>query len=95
VDKEDSMESTRAATTLERAPADVLFVKSAFDVQNMHCSTCASTLERVLGSLPGVRRAVVFVTGRVEVNANPDLTATEDLLQALENGGFHATLVRG
>lgn len=88
------MESTvRPGTTIERATADALFAKSAFDVQNVHCSTCASTLERVLGSLPGVRRAVVFVTGRVEVTANPDLTTSDDLLQALEYGGFHATLV--
>jgi copper chaperone CopZ len=90
------METTsRPGTTIERAPADVLFTKSAFDVQNLHCSTCASTLERVLGSLPGVRRAVVFVTGRVEVTANPDLTTSDDLIQALEYGGFHATLVSG
>jgi copper chaperone CopZ len=90
----ETMLRTGTALT-QREPSDALFTESAFDVPNVHCSTCASTLERVLGSLPGVRRAVVFVTGRVEVTADPDLSTTDDLLQALENGGFHATLVRG
>ena len=89
------MESTvRPGTTIERA-REHAFTKSSFDVQNVHCSTCATTLERVLGSLPGVRRALVFVTGRVEVTADPELTTSEDLLRALEYGGFHATLVSG
>ena len=90
----ETMLRTGTALT-EREPSDAFFAKSAFDVPNVHCSTCASTLERVLGSLPGVRRAVVFITGRVEVTVDPDLTTTDDLLQALANGGFHATLVQG
>jgi copper chaperone CopZ len=85
--------NVRTGRTLERAPAEASFKKLAFDVQNVHCSTCASTLERVLGSLPGVRRAVAFVTGRVEVTADANITTSDDLLQALEYGGFHATLV--
>ena len=57
-------------------------------VEGMDCASCASTVEKRVSQLPGVRRAVVnFAAGRLDAEHDPDL-ALEELEKAIRDAGY-------
>ncbi|HUN25090.1 MAG TPA: heavy metal-associated domain-containing protein [Steroidobacteraceae bacterium] len=59
-------------------------------ISGMACAGCASTLTRVLASVPGVARAQVeLASGRARIEGGARI---EDLLRAVEAAGYEAKL---
>jgi Zn2+/Cd2+-exporting ATPase len=57
-------------------------------VTGMDCASCAATVEKRVGQLPGVRRAVVnFAAGRLDAEHDPGL-ALEDIEKAVRDAGY-------
>jgi Zn2+/Cd2+-exporting ATPase len=57
-------------------------------VAGMDCASCAVTVERRVGQLPGVRRAVVnFAAGRLDAEHEPGL-ALEEIEKAVRDAGY-------
>src|ERR687895_517355 len=57
-------------------------------VEGMDCASCAVTVEKRVGQLPGVRRAVVnFAAGRLDAEHNPGLPL-EELEAAVRDAGY-------
>jgi Zn2+/Cd2+-exporting ATPase len=57
-------------------------------VAGMDCASCAATVERRVGQLPGVHRAVVnFAAGRLDAEHDPGL-ALEEIEKAVRDAGY-------
>jgi Cu+-exporting ATPase len=62
------------------------------DLEGMTCSSCANRIERKLNKLDGVSATVNLATERATVAFDPQLTATPDLLGAVEAAGYSASV---
>ena len=63
-------------------------------VLGMHCGNCQSKVERALKSVAGVYTAVVDWTGgRAEVDFDDDVLTTTQLVGAVRQAGYDATVV--
>ncbi|MEL6208150.1 MAG: heavy metal translocating P-type ATPase, partial [Pseudomonadota bacterium] len=72
------------------AEAEAAAARAMLSLPSIHCSSCISGVERVLGEVPGVRSARVnFTLKRATVETEPGLTAA-DLVDVLERAGFEA-----
>jgi Zn2+/Cd2+-exporting ATPase len=73
------------------APEDVPLEnleRTVVRVAGMDCASCAATVERRVGQLPGVRRAVVnFAAGRLDAEHDPGL-ALEEIEKAVKDAGY-------
>lgn len=88
---------------LRVAPADLVAVvgKAGFavpgeshelNVDGMTCAACATRLERLLGRVPGVERAVVnLASGRAVVSAPAGVVDIPQLIEVARRAGFEAT----
>ena len=57
-------------------------------VEGMDCASCAATVEKRVGQLPGVHRAVVnFAAGRLDAEHDPGL-AVEEIEKAVRDAGY-------
>jgi Cd2+/Zn2+-exporting ATPase len=57
-------------------------------VEGMDCANCAATVERRVGQLPGMHRAVVnFAVGRLDAEHDPGL-ALEEIEKAVRDAGY-------
>src|ERR671917_321268 len=57
-------------------------------VEGMDCASCAATVEKRVGQLPGVRRAVVnFAAGRLDAEHDPGL-ALDEIEKAVRDAGY-------
>jgi len=57
-------------------------------VEGMDCASCAATVEKRVGQLPGVHRAVVtFAAGRLDAEHEPGL-ALEEIERAVRDAGY-------
>jgi Cd2+/Zn2+-exporting ATPase len=57
-------------------------------IEGMDCASCATTVERRVFQLPGVRRAVVnFAAGRLDAEHDPGL-ALEEIEKAVRDAGY-------
>jgi Zn2+/Cd2+-exporting ATPase len=57
-------------------------------VAGMDCASCAATVEKRVGQLPGVRRAVVnFAAGRLDAEHDPGI-ALEEIEKAVRDAGY-------
>ncbi|WP_099024288.1 heavy metal translocating P-type ATPase [Mycolicibacterium palauense] len=59
-------------------------------LDGMTCASCATRVERGLNRLEGVRATVNFAVERAHVE-HDDRTSTQDLLDAVESVGYHAS----
>lgn len=63
--------------------------KETFPVTGMMCAVCAGTVQKTLGSIPGVTEADVnFATGNATVSWNPALTSPDAMKRALDQAGY-------
>jgi heavy metal translocating P-type ATPase len=64
------------------------------ELAGMHCSACATRIQRSLGRLPAVASASVnLATTRAFVSYDPVALSTEDLCQAVSDVGYSASTV--
>jgi Zn2+/Cd2+-exporting ATPase len=62
--------------------------RTVIRVEGMDCASCAATVEKRVGQLPGVRRAVVnFAAGRLDAEHDPALSV-EALERAVKDAGY-------
>ena len=70
------------------APNERIPGKVSFPVEGMTCASCANRIEKVLGRVPGVQRAVVnFATAKATVEGDP---TWGELFTAVEKAGYKA-----
>lgn len=66
-----------------------------FTIGGMTCAACVNSVEGILRKLPGVKRAVVALATSVgEVEYDPTLISKDDIVNAIEDAGFEASLVQ-
>uniref|UniRef100_A0A2P2LSD6 HMA domain-containing protein n=1 Tax=Rhizophora mucronata TaxID=61149 RepID=A0A2P2LSD6_RHIMU len=66
-----------------------------FTIGGMTCAACVNSVERILRNLPGVKRAVVaLATSLGEVEYDPTVIGKDDIVNAIEDAGFEASLVQ-
>ncbi|KAJ6327322.1 hypothetical protein OIU78_014239 [Salix suchowensis] len=66
-----------------------------FTIGGMTCAACVNSVEGILRSLPGVKRAVVaLATSLGEVEYDPIVISKDDIVNAIEDAGFDASLVQ-
>ncbi|OWM85707.1 hypothetical protein CDL15_Pgr029130 [Punica granatum] len=66
-----------------------------FTIGGMTCAACVNSVEGILRSLPGVKRAVVaLATSLGEVEYDPSLISKDDIVNAIEDAGFEASFVQ-
>ena len=57
-------------------------------IEGMTCKMCPATIEKALGSLEGVQRAVVVLDAKTaEVEYDPAKVTVEDMIKAVEGAG--------
>ncbi|MCA1688461.1 MAG: cadmium-translocating P-type ATPase [Actinobacteria bacterium] len=62
--------------------------RTVIRVEGMDCASCAATVEKRVGQLPGVSRAVVnFAAGRLDAEHDPGL-ALEEIEKAVRDAGY-------
>jgi Cu+-exporting ATPase len=62
------------------------------EISGMTCASCANRVERRLNELDGVSASVNFATEVAAVEFDPALVGPEELLGAVEETGYHASL---
>ena len=61
-------------------------------IEGMTCSSCANRVEKSLNGLEGVEATVNFATERATVSFDPERTAAEELIEAVGDLGYSASL---
>ncbi|CAH9077172.1 unnamed protein product [Cuscuta epithymum] len=70
-------------------------VSGQFIIGGMTCAACVNSVEGILSSLPGVRKAVVaLATSLGEVEYDPMIISKNDIVNAIEDAGFEGVLVQ-
>ena len=65
---------------------------SAFRAEGFSCPSCVTKIEKQVGRLPGVRSvSVKFASARIEVEHDPTLTTTDDIVTEIGRAGYRAT----
>ncbi|MFW5774808.1 MAG: heavy metal translocating P-type ATPase, partial [Chitinivibrionales bacterium] len=65
-------------------------------IGGMHCASCAQTIEKNVGKLPGVNSAEVnFGAGSASVVYDPESVTLDDIRKAVESAGFEYLGVKG
>ena len=88
----DGAKEALVATPATRGPnpevPDGALTKTVLRVEGMDCASCATTVEKGVVRLPGVRRAAVnFAAGRLDAEHDPDL-AVEEIEKAVRDAGY-------
>src|SRR6476469_6787707 len=61
-------------------------------IEGMTCSSCAGRVEKSLNGLEGVEATVNFATERATVSFDPEQVAPEELVGAVADVGYAASL---
>jgi Cu+-exporting ATPase len=61
-------------------------------IGGMTCASCAARVEKKLNKLEGVAATVNYATERATLEFDPETTAPEELVAAVESAGYSATL---
>ncbi|XP_044508989.1 copper-transporting ATPase RAN1-like [Mangifera indica] len=66
-----------------------------FMIGGMTCAACVNSVEGILRSLPGVKKAVVALATSIgEVEYDPAVISKEDIVNAIEDAGFEGSFVQ-
>lgn len=64
-------------------------MKTTYPITGMSCSSCAQTIEKAVGKLPGVNEVVVnFATEKMTIEYEATLLSENVLLEAVRNAGY-------
>ena len=70
------------------APA---IVRTTLRAEGFSCPSCVAKIERQVGRLDGVSAVKVhFATARIEVDHDPTVASTDDLVAAVAKAGYTA-----
>lgn len=68
-------------------------MKTTLRSQELSCPSCVAKIEKALQSVAGVDAATVhFNTGRIEVEHDPGRADSDDLLRAIRDAGYEASV---
>lgn len=68
-------------------------MKTILRSDELNCPSCVNNIEANLNAKEGIQRAEVhFSTGRIEVEYDADLVTDQDLVEAVRESGYEATL---
>lgn len=68
-------------------------MKSILRSQELSCPSCVAKIEKALKAVSGVEEAKVFFnTGRIEVDYDPQAVKVDDLVKAVRQAGYQATV---
>ncbi|KAD6796119.1 hypothetical protein R6Q59_020004 [Mikania micrantha] len=71
------------------------FLVGQFVIRGMTCAACVNSLEGILRKLPGVKRAIVaLATSLGEVEYDPSIISKDEIVNAIEDAGFEASLAQ-
>lgn len=66
--------------------------RSIFRAEGFSCPSCVSKIEKQVGRLDGVSDVTVhFASSRVEVEHDPALATTDEIIEAIDKAGYTAT----
>ncbi|MBT8461556.1 MAG: cation transporter, partial [Gemmatimonadetes bacterium] len=69
---------------------------TSLDLEGLHCSSCAPTVERVLRDVPGVRTVAVSVgTGETRIAHDSSTVSIDQLCATVEKAGYGVASVNG
>ncbi|HWV27790.1 MAG TPA: heavy metal-associated domain-containing protein [Aeromicrobium sp.] len=64
---------------------------TVFRAEGFSCPSCVSKIEKQVGRLAGVTGvSVKFASGKVEVDHDPSVTSTDDIVAAIAKAGYQA-----
>jgi copper chaperone CopZ len=67
--------------------------KKSFDIEGMHCNSCASGIQMVLQGTDGVLNASAnYESKKGEVEYDEEKTNLENIVKAIEQLGYKATV---
>ncbi|MTV27957.1 heavy-metal-associated domain-containing protein [Nitriliruptoraceae bacterium ZYF776] len=59
--------------------------------EGFSCPSCVAKIEKRVGKLEGVERVKVhFASARIEIDHDPELASTDDLIAAVAKAGYTA-----
>lgn len=65
--------------------------QKTFVIEEMTCASCAQTVEKATGKLPGIVSASVnFATEKMSVQYDPDQLVLSDITSAVKDAGYEA-----
>lgn len=68
-------------------------MKKLFKITDMHCSSCALTIDMDLESLDGVQRSSTsYAKAQTEIEFDPKKIDEEKILETIKRSGYTATL---
>ena len=71
-------------------------MKQTFKVGKMSCAACSAFVEKTVSGLSGVLKCQVnLLTEKMEVEYNPEIISQNDIIKAVENGGYTAAVYDG
>lgn len=66
---------------------------SIFRAEGFSCPSCVAKIEKRVGKLKGVSDVEVkFASGKVEVDHDPSIASTDEIIAAIGKAGYKATL---
>ncbi len=67
--------------------------KTILRSDELSCPSCVNNIESNLNSMEGVEGATVkFSSGKIEVDHDPELVTEDELLAAVQQSGYSATV---
>ncbi|RZS08632.1 hypothetical protein BHM03_00039641 [Ensete ventricosum] len=83
-----------AAVDVLNDRAQVVFYPAFVSIKGMTCTSCTNTVESALQAVPGVHKALVaLATEEAEICYDPRFASANQLIEAVEDTGFEATLI--
>ena len=66
-------------------------IRTVFRAEGFSCPSCVGKIEKQVGRLDGVTSvSVKFASGRVEVEHDPSVATTDDIVAAIAKAGYTA-----
>ncbi|KAK9202954.1 hypothetical protein WN943_013207 [Citrus x changshan-huyou] len=82
------------ATLIQDETSDKSTQLCRIGINGMTCTTCSTTVEKALQAIPGVQNVrVALATEAAEVHYDPKILNYNQILAAIEDTGFEATLI--
>jgi len=65
--------------------------KTVLNIKGMHCASCASTIERAVKELPGVKEVSVnLASEKAYLRYYPETTTKEEIIETVQDSGYDA-----
>lgn len=66
-------------------------IKKKFKITDMHCSSCALTIDMDLEDLDGIKRAQTnYAKAETEIELDPKKLSDEKVIQTIKTSGYNA-----